>query len=152
MLRRLRHAWASLGMRTIAGYGATAIIFTILVILAASPFATSFMQQWSRADVELRSKLIFNLTHDNLETLLAEKQTDAIAALFVSVAQDEKVLAVGFCDERGTLRFPTKLMPTTFSCEKVARTETESFSSFQADGHDLIIGALAADGMTLRLL
>ncbi len=141
MLEKLQHAWSSQGIRTIAGYGATAIIFTILVILAASPFATSFMQQWSRADVELRSKLIFNLTHDNLENLLAENRTGDIAALFERVAQDEKVLAVGFCDENGALRFPTKLMPTTFSCEKVARTETESFSSFHADGHDLIIGA-----------
>jgi trehalose 6-phosphate synthase len=141
MLEKLRHAWTSRGARTIAGYGAIAMVFTMLVILAATPFATSFMQQWSRADIEVRSRLIFNLTHDNLERLLAEKEGGAITTLLERIAEDERVLAVGFCNRSGVLLYSTKFMPATFSCEQVARTDTESFSTFRADGRDLIIGS-----------
>jgi trehalose 6-phosphate synthase len=141
MLKKLRQAWASQDVKTFAGYGAVALVFVTLIILAASPFATSFMQQWSRADVETRSKLVLNVTRDNLETLLSQDNSSAVKALLERIAEDEKVLAVGYCDERGNLRYPTKLMPAIFSCEKVARSDTDSFSSFHADGHDLLIGA-----------
>jgi trehalose 6-phosphate synthase len=141
MLERLKQAWASQKNRTYAGYGAVALVFVALFILAASPFTTSFMQQWARADVETRSRLVFNVTHDSLEDYLSQNQPAAIKALFERIAEDDKVQAAGFCDARGVLRFPSKRMPAGFTCEKAARTDTESYSSFHAKGHDLLVGA-----------
>ena len=36
---------------------------------------------------------------------------------------------------------PTKLMPATFSCDKVARSEAESFSAIVSDGRRILVGA-----------
>jgi len=140
MLKKLQQAWASRGTKKYVGYVAVALVFVTLAILAASPFTSSFMQQWSRADVETRSKLVFNLMRGNLEEDLSQNRTAAVAALFERIAEDEKVLAVGFCDARGRLRYSTKLMPSGFSCEKAARTDTDSFSSFRTNKHDLLVG------------
>ena len=41
----------------------------------------------------------------------------------------------------GRLLNPTKLMPTTFSCDKVARSESESFSTIFNDGRRILVGA-----------
>ena len=64
-----------------------------------------------------------------------------LSAIFESVALDERILAVGLCDEGGRLLNPTKLMPTTFSCDKVARSEAESFSTIINDGRRILVGA-----------
>ncbi len=139
MLEKLKRAWASQRNRTYASYGAAGLVIATLIILAVSPFTTSFLRQWSRVDVEARSRLVFNVTRENLENLLAQHQLGAVTTLFERIADDEKVLAVGLCDSHGVLRFPTKAMPADFSCEKTARSDTETFSSFHADGHDLLI-------------
>ena len=40
----------------------------VAVIFAISPFAGTFVEQWSRHDVELRSTLVFNSMRDDLAT------------------------------------------------------------------------------------
>jgi trehalose 6-phosphate synthase len=119
-----------------------------VIVLAVTPFTTSFMTQWARADVETRSKLVFNLTRENMAALLSQGRTAALVSLFERIAADEKVLAVGFCTSDGRLRYATQLMPKNFTCEKVSRSDTDSFSSVRTGRHDLLIGAfpLASTG------
>ena len=48
-------------------YGGIAVLIAALVIVVLLPFATSFVESWSRRDVDLRSQLVFNAalrTHD----------------------------------------------------------------------------------------
>jgi hypothetical protein len=51
-------------------YMLTAFIMLGAAIFAISPFASTFIEQWSRRDVELRSKLVFNSVRDELANLL----------------------------------------------------------------------------------
>jgi trehalose 6-phosphate synthase len=69
----------------------------VAAIFAISPFASTFVEQWSRRDVELRSALVFNSVRDELANLLAAGATAQINNLFGRLALDERLLAVGFC-------------------------------------------------------
>jgi trehalose 6-phosphate synthase len=117
--------------------------FAVLVaaILAISPFAGTFVEQWSRHDVELRSVLVFNSMRDELANLLAVNATAKINNLFQRLALDERLLAVGFCDRDGSLRYRSELMPATFSCERVARSTSPSFSITEADERNVMVGS-----------
>ena len=117
--------------------------FTMLVaaIFAISPFASTFVEQWARRDVELRSTLVFNSVRDELANLLAVGATTQINNLFGRLALDGRLLAVGYCDHEGSLLYRSTLMPADFSCEKVARTASASFSTIAADDRNLVVGS-----------
>jgi trehalose 6-phosphate synthase len=117
--------------------------FTVLVaaIFVISPFAGTFVEQWSRHDVELRSTLVFNSMRDELANLLTAGTAAPINNLFDRLAPDDWLLAAGFCDHDGTLRYHSKLMPENFSCEKVARTTSASFSTIDSDKRNIIVSS-----------
>jgi hypothetical protein len=127
----------SMMMRYILG----AFIMLGAAIFAISPFASTFVEQWSRHDVELRSKLVFNSVRDELANLLAVGATAQIDDLFDRLALDERLLAVGFRDREGSLLYRSKLMPANFSCEKVARTGAASFSATGSDERRFLLGS-----------
>lgn len=110
--------------------------FTVLVavIYAISPFAGTFVEQWSRHDVELRSTLVFNSMRDELANLLAGGTAAPINNLFDRLAPDDWLLAAGFCDGDGSLRYHSKLMPANFSCERLHAPQVRPFPlSIQTD-------------------
>jgi len=137
-------------MRPLLRYGAVAFVVVAAAIFAISPFATTFVEQWSRRDIELRSALVFNSVHDELANLLAENASAQIDALFARLALDERLLAVGFCSSDDTLRYRSKLMPASFSCQKVARTSRESFSTIESEGRTLVVGSFPIVGGRTR--
>jgi trehalose 6-phosphate synthase len=116
------------------------IAFTVLVatIAVISPLAGTLVEQWSQHDVELRSRLVFNSMRDELANLLTVGAAAPINNLFDRLASDKSLLAVGFCDRDGVLRYQSKLMPADFSCEKVARTASPSFSTIDSEGRSII--------------
>src|SRR5262249_3660053 len=152
--RRMRpqHIVTSVGLGPLAGrrrsrmpmmlrYMVAAFIMLVAAIFAISPFASTFVRQWSRRDVELRSVLVFNSVRNELANLLAVGATAQIDDLFGRLALDERLLAVGLCDREGSLRNRSKLMPADFSCEKVARTASASFSAIVSDERRLVAGS-----------
>lgn len=141
MLTKLQQTWKTLELKTLAVYASFAVLFVVLFAAALSPFFSSFMKQWSRADVEMRSRLVFSLTKDNLDHLLAERRIDDVEALFERIAADGKVLAAGFCDDRGNLYFATRLMPDPLACKDISRSDSDSFTSLRLNKRDLLIAA-----------
>jgi trehalose 6-phosphate synthase len=99
------------------------------------------VEQWSRSDVEARSRLVYNAIQGPVVRAIADGHLDALTPIFEGVALDQRILAVGLCDSGGKLVKPTKLMPATFSCEKVARSDAESFSTIVNDGRRIVVGA-----------
>jgi trehalose 6-phosphate synthase len=124
--------------------------------IAALPVTMSFVDQWSRRDVELRSTLVVNSVRDQVSVLLAENELDRLAELFERIAEDERILAVAFCDQDSILHVATELIPPDFSCQDVARTEGVSFSAIAPDGRQMIaasfpVGLTRARGHLLLL-
>lgn len=122
-------------------YGALGLATIIVLALAVAPFSKSLIEQWSRNDVEARSRLVYNSIQGSVVRAMSDDAWDRLGSIFDGVAQDERILAVALCDEAGNLVKPTRLMPQTFSCVKVARSEAESFSSIVSDGRRVLVGA-----------
>ena len=114
----------------------------VILALAIAPFSKRLIEQWSRSDVEARSRLVYNAVQNPVVRALADTDMSRVSELFENVALDSRILALGLCDTSGKLLTPTKLLPLTFSCDKVARSEAESFSTIINDGRRILIGAL----------
>ena len=97
-----------------------ALGFAVIAVLALAiaPFSTRLIEQWSRSDVEARSRLVYKAIQNSVVRAIADGEASRLSAIFENVALDDRILAVGLCDESGRLINPTKLMPATFlHCE-----------------------------------
>jgi len=128
-------------------YGAFGLIVTLLVALILAPFAGGIVEQWSKADVEARSRLVFNAIEPTLDSAVEQRAWSSLSPLFEKVAQDKRILAVGFCNGSGALMAQSREMPSSFACEKVARSEKESFSNITTGGRQILVATfpIAAD-------
>jgi len=117
------------------------LLVTLLLGLAIAPFSKRLVEQWSRSDVEARSRLVYNAIQGQVASAMADDNVVQLSVSFEAVALDQRILAVGLCSDQGILIAPTKLMPKTFSCEKVARSEGISFSTIVIDGRRVMVGA-----------
>ncbi|MDP1584205.1 MAG: trehalose-6-phosphate synthase, partial [Bradyrhizobium sp.] len=112
-----------------------------MLAFAIAPFSTRLIEQWSRSDVESRSRLVYKAIQNSVVRSIANNELSRLSDIFENVALDDRLLAVGLCNDAGRLINPTKLMPATFSCDKVARAEAESFSTIFNDGRRILVGA-----------
>ena len=133
-------------MRSLVRYLLAALVVVAASILLIAPFATSFVERWTQRDVELRASLVFNSIRDELETLLVKDDTRKIDDLFDRLASDERLLAVGYCDDAGRLRYRSKLMPTEFSCGKIAEANGEGVSVGSLASNPVIIASFPVAG------
>ena len=93
------------------------------LIFAASSIPKNLVHRWSDNDVTSRSRLIDRSIEQPLAQALNEHDARKVKALFVDVARDERVLALGLCDPAGRLRSPTDGMPRGFTCLADARAD-----------------------------
>ena len=122
-------------------YAALILLLVSALGLAVAPFSRSLVEQWSRRDVESRSRLVYNSIAGPIVRALAADDASRLQAILDGVAQDERILAVGLCDERDVLADATALMPQSFSCDKAARAEGESFSSVLNNGRRVLVAS-----------
>ena len=128
-------------MKPIIRYAFLAALLIAAAVLVIPPFAASFVEHWSERDVESRSMLAFNSALDEFTTLLDHNDSSGIVALFERMALDERLLAVGFCDERGDLQYATKMMPKAFRCGQAVLKNTPAFADWTADHQRLIVSS-----------
>lgn len=132
-------------MQTYLRYAAAAVGLIVILVLTLAPLASALVDAWSERDVELRSKLIFNSIKDYVALQMADGGGKNLASLFERLTEDEKLLALGYCDESGALRFPTKLMPSTFSCKSLARADVATFSIIDSSAGRTLVAAFPID-------
>jgi trehalose 6-phosphate synthase len=122
-------------------FGVFGFAVALIVAFGISPFTGGIVQQWSRSDVEARSRLVFNAIQPFLGRDVEDRSWDRLTELFKRVALDKKILAVGFCDSTGSLISPTPEMPASFNCEKIAKSENESFANITSAGRRILVAA-----------
>jgi len=120
-------------------YGVVALVVVAAIVLIIPPFASSLVEQWSKRDVELRSLLAFNSAVGELDPLLEAHNDSRIVTLFERMALDEELLAVGFCDSQGKLRYRTKMMPAAFSCKQTKMPDKPRSATVVLGGSRLIV-------------
>lgn len=104
-------------------------ILPLLLVLggiawAGTPLVGDLVARWFRADVEMRSRLVFRSIEDTVAALAAAsddpdagRRTDE---LFHRIAQDERVVALGLCGADGRLRHRSAAWPARLDCPPAA--------------------------------
>ncbi len=96
------------------------ILVLILMAYVSGPLIDQVAFKWFSRDVETRAKLIADTLHDSLLTIELLKdprtQTSQIRNLFEHATEDEKVLAIGYCDPQNKLIQKTSLFPEDITC------------------------------------
>ena len=136
-------------MPTYLRYAAGAIGAIVVLVLALAPLASvlstpgpNVIWKAGRGSCSCRSRIMWR---GSLQPEAARRWL----RLFEQLTEDEKLLAVGYCEEDGELRFATKLMPSSFTCASLARGETGTFSTIESDGNRILVASFpiaAADG------
>ncbi|HUC03168.1 MAG TPA: trehalose-6-phosphate synthase [Methyloceanibacter sp.] len=114
-------------------YAATGVAAILLIIITVTPLMTTIVEGWSRRDVELRSRLVFRSIEDRVTNAISVAGSSELTSYFEHLAEDEKLIALGFCDESGKLTNATKLLPKTLKCEDLPQGAGESFSTLRTD-------------------
>lgn len=138
-LSNLKYRGALARWRRLLGYSAAAVAAIGVLVMALTPSASLVVDDWARSDVQLRSKLIFNSIKDQVATYLSDSKEQQLTQLFELLTDDEKLLGLAFCETTGAIRYATKMMPATLSCERLARNETASFSEIDLAGSRLLV-------------
>ena len=87
-----------------------------LLAYAVVPLIDSLTLRWSVRDMDIRSRLIANTLHDPLSELLMQGNKARINALLLRVIQDERLLALAFCDGNNKLLYRTPTFPESLGC------------------------------------
>jgi trehalose 6-phosphate synthase len=93
-----------------------------LLAFAVVPLVDKLTLRWAVRDMDIRSRLIANTLHDPLAELLQQGNKTKINALLLRSIQDERLLALGFCDGQGTLLYRTPTFPKSLSCSSASAT------------------------------
>ena len=118
-------------------YTALAIAATAIIVVAVSSLAAVLIASWASRDVELRARLLYRSIHSQVAAGIAESPGDSLVSFLDQIAEDERILALGFCPQTGALRFATKEMPKSFACDTLPLHKTESFATRTDDGRPI---------------
>ncbi len=101
-----------------------------LAILAYSvvPLVDRLYLRWSVRDMDLRSKLIGSTLQEPLTDLLQQGNKSKINALFARALRDERLFALGYCDEGGNMLLRTPTFPKDLSCASTGPSADKSGS------------------------
>jgi trehalose 6-phosphate synthase len=105
-------------------------VLPLIVVLAIMayvllPLVDELTLSWFKRDLDTRSSLVGITIQDGLIPLVQNKERIHIIKLFDRAIQDERLLAMGFCNLDGKVIYKTKLFPSFLSTDEL---------SLEADG------------------
>jgi trehalose 6-phosphate synthase len=122
-------------------FAAVAVAAVAVLALVIAPSTRSLVEQWSRRDLESRSRLIYTAVQAAVARDVAEGSSDRLDSILASVGHDKRVVAVGLCDQDGRLRRATRTMPRSFSCKAAEQSGGENFTQMIRAGRRVLVGS-----------
>ncbi len=92
------------------------VVALTLLAFAVVPLVEKLSLRWFVRDLDIRSRMIASSMREPLEEFLATENRAKIRALFLRAAQDERLLAIGYCNEDGKLVYRTPNFPAALAC------------------------------------
>jgi trehalose-6-phosphate synthase len=89
-----------------------------LVAYAVIPLVDSLTLKWFSRDLDMRTQLLGNSIRESVASFVQEKSTLKISRLFNEMIQDERLFALGFCNESQNLIVKTQPFPKEINCDK----------------------------------
>jgi trehalose 6-phosphate synthase/phosphatase len=87
-----------------------------LLAFAVVPLVDRMTQLWFVRDMDIRSRLIANTLHDPLAELVILENRVKVNALLLRTIKDERLLALGYCDDTGKMLYRTPTFPASLDC------------------------------------
>lgn len=90
----------------------------VLTVMAGilTPVVDSLVGRWFQQDLESRSGLVFRSIEGSLPGLISSASSHELMSLFNRIAEDQRVLAVGWCTASGRLETASKSWPKVIVC------------------------------------
>lgn len=99
------------------------LLVIAVIALGLSPLVNTLMNTWWMRDLDIRARLVGTTIEGSLSEILVGGENTAVQrkahAFMKKVTQDERLLALGYCNPKGELKFHTELFPSTITCESV---------------------------------
>jgi trehalose-6-phosphate synthase len=92
------------------------VLTLALLAYALVPVVDQLTLRWWVSDLDTRSRLVGNTLEEQLADLVGQGASAKINTLFMRALQDERLYALAFCDESGTLRYETPTYPASLGC------------------------------------
>ncbi|MGO9428400.1 alpha,alpha-trehalose-phosphate synthase (UDP-forming) [Rhodoblastus sp.] len=113
------------------------IAATAIIIIAMSVLASIMVEGWASRDVALRARLVFLAVHDQVAASVGDKSGANLVPFFDRIAEDERVLALGFCSATGKLELATSALPASLKCGNLPLGVSDTQSKLSAAGRTL---------------
>ena len=107
------------------------IIALTLLAYAVMPLVEKFTLQWFVRDLDSRAQLITGTLQEPLGELLEQGNKTKINALLVRAIKDERLFALGYCNEEGKLLYRTSTFPSEINCKSPTTSSHELHSLLQ---------------------
>jgi len=92
------------------------VVALALLAYAVVPLFDDLTLRWFARDLNMRSRLISSTLQEPLAELLQRGERARINALLQRATKDERLLAVGVCNDERTLLYRTQAFPSDISC------------------------------------
>jgi trehalose-6-phosphate synthase len=87
-----------------------------LLAYAVVPLVDRLTLHWSVRDLDMRSRLIADTIQEPLGELLQQGDKGKINRLFARFIKDERLFALGYCNDQGKLLYSTSTFPNALGC------------------------------------
>jgi trehalose 6-phosphate synthase len=124
-------------------------LLLVLAALAAAviPLADGLTRRWFVKDMDLRATLIANAIGEPLERLSATNDVQGLDAFFSRITQDERLFAIGFCQNADAMIRGTRTLPRDVQCETLNRFDPNSGTVTESGRGPLLVAVRAPTAM-----
>jgi trehalose-6-phosphate synthase len=96
------------------------LVFILSVVTyCLVPLTESLTLKWFKRDLDLRSQLISR----SIDSSISKIYNPNVKEIFEDFAQDERVLAIGFCNSHHNLQIKSSRFPSTINCKNIQETD-----------------------------
>ena len=95
---------------------------------AVVPLVDNLTLRWFVRDLDMRSRVIASTLHEPLARFIARQDRAGVSALMLRAIQDDRLMALAYCDGDGRLLHRTPTFPASLGCPDPATGGTQPSS------------------------
>jgi trehalose 6-phosphate synthase len=119
-------------------YSMLGAIAGVILIFALTSLSSLIINGWIQRDMDLRAELIYRSIRDQAAASGVSEKS-ALSKVMGQIAEDERILGIGFCTKDGKLAIATSEMPRNLDCTQFARQAAERLTIITPKGEHVRI-------------
>ena len=132
-------------------FAAIASAVVLAAALGVAVMAWRAVGAWEKRDVEVQTGMVYRSVSDQLSAGAAEKYGGDISEYLQRIAEDSRIMALGYCTPAGEMKFVNGVVPDGLRCSDLPKQPTRRFRWVNANGEKLIVSVFPPIGDFGRL-